>query len=666
MIEQHYTRVARWGGLAAATVGALGLVGRVTGTMQFTGAQAATKPMAAWVSIVFILLGLSLAALVSRKERRGVRVAVTLASVLVLTGSLVSLGARVAGSRFDLDRTWPFGSIVRLGIEERSTTPLGPPAIGAASLALLLLAARRARPVASTLAVAAALTGFTICIGYLYPTPLVPTPGWHDPSLLGGVGTLLLGIAMVAAAGPQAWPLRLATGPSVQAMLVRWLTPLIVLVVVVTDLMTVHLFTLSHALGSVLNTALSVGAGLAVVYAVSRTIGRRLDRADAIEAQLRQSQKMEAVGQLAGGIAHDFNNLLTAIRGYAEFVIEALDPGDRRRADTEQIAGAADRAAQLTHQLLAFSRRQPLDPRVIDANGVVARMEKLLLRLIGVTVRLRVKTAPGVLPVRMDAGQLEQVVMNLVVNARDAMPEGGTVVAETAVAEFEEAVTWGGGEIPAGRYVGVTVSDTGMGMNREIQERLFEPFFTTKEPGRGTGLGLSTVFGIVRQNGGGIVVFSEPGRGATFRVYLPWSGEPVSQDTTAALPAGSINGQETVLVVDDDAQVRALAERVFRAYGYRVLLASSGEEAIGLASQAVDLLVTDLVLPRMQGRELVERIVALSPNASVLCVTGYDSRVVEQGIPSGTVILQKPFTPRALVRAARDVLDRRAADVAGK
>jgi PAS domain S-box-containing protein len=377
-----------------------------------------------------------------------------------------------------------------------------------------------------------------------------------------------------------------------------------------------------------------------------------------LEQQFRQSQKMEAMGHLAGAVAHDFNNLLTAIKGYSEFVIDALAVEDKSRSDVEQIVAAADRAAALTNQLLAFSRRQVLAPKVIDANGVVANIEKLLRRLIGPPINLRVVLAKQVAALRADPGQLDQVVMNLAVNARDAMPKGGTLTVETTVANFDERITFDGVEMQAGPYVVIAVSDTGTGMTAETRSRLFEPFFTTKEKGRGTGLGLATVYGIVRQSGGYVLVHSEIGVGTTFKVYLPRldaAVDPVAANHESPRP---VDGTERVLFVDDDDQVRLLAERALRAHGYQVTACASGEEALERlheSAEPVDLIITDVVMPRMQGPDLGQRIRQIWPQARILYITGFTERDIDGASPEN--ILQKPFTPGGLLRRIRALLE---------
>jgi PAS domain S-box-containing protein len=369
------------------------------------------------------------------------------------------------------------------------------------------------------------------------------------------------------------------------------------------------------------------------------------------EVQLRHAQKMEAVGQLAGGIAHDFNNLLTGILSYTDLVLEELRPGDPIRGDLEQIRHAAQRAAALTRQLLAFSRRQVLQPHVLSLNGCVAELDAMLRRLLGADVILETELDPGLWYVQADPGQLEQVLVNLVVNARDAMPGGGRVTIATANLPLSH-----------GAYVTLSVSDTGIGMDAVTQARIFDPFFTTKEPGKGTGLGLSTVYGIVEQSGGHITVESAPGRGATFTVFLPRRigpalGVPPGTDRRS-LPGGN----ETLLLVEDEAAVRTSARRLLERQGYTVVEARHGADALRIfeeGGRAIDLVLTDLVMPEMGGRELVERLRARHPAVKVLYMSGYSERAVtvDGAMPPRTGFVEKPFTVEQLVRRTREILD---------
>ena len=381
-----------------------------------------------------------------------------------------------------------------------------------------------------------------------------------------------------------------------------------------------------------------------------------------LEVQFRQAQKMEAVGRLAGGVAHDFNNLLTLINGYSEMVLEGRDSSDPLRGPLEEIRKAGDRAASLTRQLLAFSRQQVLAPRVLDLNALVAEVEKMLRRLIGEDVDLALVRAPALGRVKADPGQIDQILMNLAVNARDAMPQGGKLVIETANVELDEAYADRHSVVTPGRYVMLAVSDTGIGMNAETQSHIFEPFFTTKEKGKGTGLGLAMVYGIVKQSGGYIWVYSEPGRGTTFKIYLPQVEEAAESVRASEAPRRPIAGAETILLVEDEEAVRALAARILQDLGYKVLESTSPEDALQIGErlkEPIHLLLTDVVLPRMSGRKIAEHLAFLRPDIKVLYMSGYtDDTVFRNGVlETGTAFLQKPFTPTGLARKTREVLD---------
>jgi signal transduction histidine kinase/CheY-like chemotaxis protein len=380
------------------------------------------------------------------------------------------------------------------------------------------------------------------------------------------------------------------------------------------------------------------------------------------EEELRQSQKMEAVGRLAGGIAHDFNNLLTVITGYSQLLLGRRGSDAPDRVEIEEINTAGARAAALTRQLLAFSRRQVLQPKVLELNAVVGNMERMLRPLIGEDIALHTVLQPQLGRVLADPGQIEQVIMNLAVNARDAMPHGGRLTIETANVELNETYARRLLTITPGPHVLLAVSDTGCGMDAETQKRIFEPFFTTKERGKGTGLGLSTVYGIVKQSGGSIWVYSEPGRGTTFKIYLPRveaPAESVEPDTARARPP---TGTETILLVEDEAGVRSLGRAALQVYGYTVLEATDGDEAIRICDgrrDAIHLLVTDMVMPEMDGRTLAERLTARLPRMKVLYLSGYaGGAIVENGLlNTGAAFLPKPFTPLTLARKVREVLD---------
>jgi nitrogen-specific signal transduction histidine kinase/ActR/RegA family two-component response regulator len=383
-----------------------------------------------------------------------------------------------------------------------------------------------------------------------------------------------------------------------------------------------------------------------------------------LEDQLRQAQKMEAVGRLAGGIAHEFNNLLCVITGYSTLAAEGLAEGKPLRRDLAEIVRAADRATSLTRQLLAFSRKQMVVPRVFDLNSLLADLDRLLRRVLGEDVELVLAPAAEPLPIKADHNQLEQVLMNLVVNARDAMPRGGQLTISTADVERDAAALLDHPKAAPGRYVRLVVRDTGCGMDREVLARLFEPFFTTKEPGKGTGLGLATVLGIVDQSGGHVEVSSEPTRGTAFRVYLP-RYQPARE---AALPPPSVEpnppgGAETILLVEDEDGVRALAGQTLRQHGYHVLEAADGEEALEVSRRSLEpihLLLSDVVMPKLGGPVLAERLLPGRPGLKVLFMSGFtDSALVRHGVVSGEVeCLFKPFTPTALAAKVREVLDR--------
>ncbi len=382
----------------------------------------------------------------------------------------------------------------------------------------------------------------------------------------------------------------------------------------------------------------------------------------ALEERLRQSQKMEAVGRLAGGVAHDFNNLLTVILGYSQILADGVPPGSRLSDSAAQIKSAADRASGITRQLLAFSRKQVLSPRVINLNDIMLNLDSLLRRLIGEDIEVLTVPESDLGSVKADPGQIEQVIMNLALNARDAMPHGGKLTLETANAQLDESYARDHQPAEAGRYVMLAVSDTGQGMTPETQARIFEPFYTTKEVGKGTGLGLSMVYGIVKQSGGYIWVYSEPGRGTTFKIYLPRVNQPAQAAGAENRPKDVQRGTETILLVEDDPQLRQLSSSVLAHCGYKVLVAGSPEEGLAICKanpRDIRLLVTDVVMPRMNGRQLAEQIAQISPNVKVLYISGYtNNAIVHYGVlDPGLWFLPKPFTLSALVAKVREVLD---------
>ncbi|HVO12240.1 MAG TPA: PAS domain S-box protein [Vicinamibacteria bacterium] len=402
----------------------------------------------------------------------------------------------------------------------------------------------------------------------------------------------------------------------------------------------------------------SVG-GIVLYTEVITERKRAEEERKALENQLQQAMKMEAVGRLAGGVAHDFNNLLTAIMGNADLALRHLQPGDPQYHRLREINAAAESAAALTRQLLAFSRKQVIEPRVLDVNTLVSRLEKLLRRLIGEDVDLSLDLEAVLPAVRVDAGQFEQVLVNLVVNARDAMPGGGRLSVETKRVALGEEFCAQHGLLRPGDYVALVVSDTGHGMSDEVKRHLFEPFFTTKTRDRGTGLGLATIFGIVKQAGGAIEVRSDLGRGTRFEIVLPAvEAQPEPAATgNAELPRGT----GTVLLVEDDAAVRRLARDVLTGIGYQVMEAADGTQALARLEQhvgAVDLLLTDVVMPGMNGRELRDRVLALHPRARVLFASGYTDNIIAHhgSLDPGVEFIAKPYTPGGLARKVRDVL----------
>ncbi len=379
------------------------------------------------------------------------------------------------------------------------------------------------------------------------------------------------------------------------------------------------------------------------------------------QEQFFQAQKMEAVGRLAGGVAHDFNNVLSVVMTYADLLLLDLAPDVPMRSDLEEIRKAAERAATLTRQLLVFSRQQILEPKILNLNDLVAGMTKMLERAVGEDLELTLVPAPELESIRADPGQIEIALMNLATNARDAMPKGGRLTIRTANVEIDEARARELGAVRPGSYVELTVTDTGAGMDLATQARIFEPFYTTKPPDEGAGLGLATVFGIVQQSSGHVRVQSAPGKGSTFRILLPRSGEALTKLGGVDLPIDSFNGSETILLVEDDPQVLAVVNSSLKRFGYEVLQASNPGEALLIGEKhpgEIDLLVTDVVMPHLSGPELAKRLAVLRPAVKVLCMSGYtdDSVVPRDLFDSGLAFLQKPITPERLGRKIREVL----------
>jgi PAS domain S-box-containing protein len=406
------------------------------------------------------------------------------------------------------------------------------------------------------------------------------------------------------------------------------------------------------------------GVGFAILFVHDISERRRVEAARVqLEQQLLQLQRMESIGRLASGIAHDFNNLITVIQGYCDLIEDAIAHGAPLLDEVGQIRLASQRAGSLTRQLLTFSRKQALSPSVLALNDLVAQMHTLLERLIGGDILLRVALEPELHPVIADAAQLEQLIVNLVINARDAMPTGGLLLIETSNVERDASFAAGRPDAPVGSCVLLTVTDTGVGMDEATQAQIFEPFFTTKEPGKGTGLGLALVYGIVKQSGGDILVSSEPGHGSTFQILLPASAGMVSAPAAAPAPTAADRGTETVLLVEDDALVRNLVRTVLGNQGYTVLEAAHGREALAIARQhagPIDLLVTDVVVPQTSGRELAEQLSQICPPIKVLFLSGHaDSAALRYGLlTAGGELLAKPFSPMKLTGKVREALDK--------
>jgi signal transduction histidine kinase len=397
------------------------------------------------------------------------------------------------------------------------------------------------------------------------------------------------------------------------------------------------------------------------IIALGGTIQDITDRKQ-LEEELRQSQKMEAVGALAGGIAHDFNNLLTVINGYSDMTLKKMPAEDPLRRNIKEIKDAGDRAAELTSQLLAFSRKQILKPRVYNLNAAITEIDKMLRRIIRENIELRIVLASGLANIKADPGQIEQVIMNLAVNSRDAMPRGGTLTVQTENIHLDEEYVSQNISVSPGDFVRLTVTDTGSGMDQDTQKHIFEPFFTTKDVGKGTGLGLSTVYGIVKQSGGDIMVYSEIGHGTTFKIYLPCIDQPVEKVKWVGDTVEKYTGTETILLVEDEEIVRKLICEILTDNGYHVLEAATGKAAMSICetySKPIHMLLTDVVMPKMGGGELRGFVVKSYPDIKVLFMSGYtDDAIAFSGVlDPDTEFIEKPFTPDDLSRKVREVLE---------
>jgi NO-binding membrane sensor protein with MHYT domain/nitrogen-specific signal transduction histidine kinase/CheY-like chemotaxis protein len=549
------------------------------------------------------------------------------------------------------------------------------PAVAASALALVVVS--RARVGLASLAVAALCMGPAIAGMHYIGMAALNVPAslhWHAVLVTASVA-----IAVVASFAALALAYRLRSDASA-AGVARRLAAAAVMGLAIAGMhytgMAAARFTLPGQTGAPAggllasrDLAIGVSFGALAILALS-LLGSVADqwvrrRAEATERR-QQSQRLEAIGQLAGGIAHDFNNLLTAILGNAAFLLDSTPPEDPRHEDVREIERAATRAAELTRQLLAFSRKQILRPTTLDLNAVLGHIMRMLTRLVGEHIEIRLSLDPELGAVRADAAQLEQVIVNLVVNARDAMPEGGKLTIETQDVTLGPEFAGQHVGMAPGEYVLVAFTDTGIGMDPATQSRIFEPFFTTKGLGHGTGLGLATVYGIVKQSGGTVSVYSEPGRGSTFKLYLPRVTEAVPAGEDVAAPPLLAQGTETILLVEDEEAVRTLAARALRACGYRLLVASGSAEAVEASGQqtgSIHLLLTDVILPGTTGPRLAETLGAERAEMRVLYMSGFtENAIVHHGVlDSDTEFIQKPFTPAALAVKVREVLARRPA-----
>ncbi len=671
--QANLHRIALWCPAIAAAYAVVALIGWLTGELTLARLHPLSVPMAPSTAVAFALLGCATllgvrrpASRVSRYFEIGSVALVTLLSALPLAQSIVEfvpdLEDRLFGA-FGLSRADRIGYM----------SPVTAGGFLLAAVALLLLSLRPPersvmRETAACLSLAVVAGGLAVLLGYLYGTPLFYAGSLIPVALPTAITFLALGLGTLAAAGPDTRVMRAIAGPSTQSRLLRAFLPTTLLVVVFegwSDAIIFRAARVNPVVVTTITAAVSAAIIAMLVYWTARRIGADLERAEQAlresEEKLRQAHKLESVGRLAGGVAHDFNNLLTVINGYSDVLLGRLPQGDPSRNSVSEIRKAGGRAAALTRQLLAFSRKQILEPKVVDLNAIVANVQKMLRRLIDENVELVMRLGAGLDPVLADVGQVEQVLMNLVVNARDAMPDGGKVVVETANVEVGESGASRIEDMKPGAYVLLTVTDTGRGMDRDTQARIFEPFFTTKEKGVGTGLGLATVYGIVKQSGGWIAVASELDRGATFKIYFPRVTAAKTEEAAPARPSNDLNGTESILLVEDHDDVRLFAATVLTGRGYSVTPAASGAEALRLSERCkepIQLLITDVVMPGMNGRELAERLRPLRPGMKVLYMSGYTNDVIAQHgvLDEGMEYLQKPFTPEMLAAKVREAL----------
>jgi signal transduction histidine kinase/CheY-like chemotaxis protein len=660
-------------GAVAAALGGLAILGWVTPVRRLASIDPDYIPMAPSTALAFVLLGSAVLVSTAAPTRRAGTLVTIAASLLVSVVGAAHLVEFLVGRPPTLDEVLVpnpgrFGSV-----PSGRMSPLTAAGFLLAAAGLLAVLLGRARPafgdLGGFLTSLVLLLSVVVTLGYSYGTPLLYGGATIPMALTTALGFGALGCGVIALAGPAHFPLRPISGTSTRARMLRAFLPIAPAVVVADGIFFHFVPALNPALHAALLAlvlALIVTAGVAqaahvVGSALDRVEEERRARAQA-EAQLLQSQKMEAVGQLAGGIAHDFNNLLGVITGYADLLVREMEPGGRRLRRVEQIQKAASRAAELTRQLLAFGRKQVLQPRIVDLNTVVEDVEKMLRRLIGEDIQVITIFHAGLGRAKVDPAQIEQVIINLAVNARDAMPRGGKLIIETSNVELDENYVRSRADVRPGPQVMLAVSDTGQGMDAETASHIFEPFFTTKEKGKGTGLGLAMAYGVVRQSGGHITVYSEVGHGTTFKIYLPRTDEPEIEAAAAAPRAPLRRGSETVLLAEDEKELRAVIREILDEAGYAVIESTSVEAAISIADShagPIHLLVTDVVMPRMSGRELALRLEALRPEMKTLYVSGYTNEAIgHHGVlASGEQFLQKPFTRDSLLRKVREVLD---------
>ncbi len=678
---------SKWGSRLVITVGMWALIGWVFDIQWLRNLHPSFASMKVNTALALILAGVSLRLQLGLEQRRLAR---ALAAVVLVLGA-ATLVEHAFAVDLHIDQLIFHDARSALPGRMSIATAAQLVALGAA---LLLLDTRvgtsRQRP-SEWLALAAGVSSLLALLGYLYGVSELYHIGvYGSVALHTAAAELILSVAIVFAR-PDDGLIRIVANDGPAGTMTRRILPVVLFAPPAIGWLRLEgqrlglygtsfglaLFAASNVVGMTL-LIWWTGAKLMRADTERRAEGREAEAAlresreagtraeedlRRVEDQLRQAQKMEAIGRLAGGVAHDFNNLLAVILSYSSLMAQDLRADDPMRAEVDEITHAAERAAGLTRQLLAFSRQQVLSPRVVDINECVTGLTRMLQRVIGEDIELLFRPAQELRPVFVDPSQIEQVILNLVVNARDAMPRGGKLSIESANVELDESYAREHLGVKPGAYVMLSVSDTGCGMDRATQARIFEPFFTTKEQGKGTGLGLSTVFGIVKQSGGSIFVYSEPGVGSTFKIYLPPSSDEVRAQPDERAQKKS-HGHETVLLVEDEEQVRRLARTILKRGGYRVLEAADAGDALtlsGLTEEPIDLLLTDVVMPHVSGRELAERLTAARPGLRVLYMSGYtDDAVVRHGVlHAEAAFVQKPFTPHSLLAKVRELLDAR-------